>query len=74
MPAFTLKYLSDSDEVIREEIVFMRGLRAAKQSGSVMSPSCAVGVDIVDLCGRVLASKRKGKWEEKNKEKLTERV
>ena len=65
MPAFTLKYLSDSDEVIREEIVFMRNLQAAKQSGTVMAPNSATGIDVIDVGGYVLASKRNGNWGKK---------
>ncbi|EGU34601.1 hypothetical protein VII00023_00885 [Vibrio ichthyoenteri ATCC 700023] len=64
MAAYKIIYLNDSNELIKSETVFMRGLRGAKTSSASRAPSCTVKIELRDIADRLLAFKENNRWKE----------
>lgn len=64
MAAYKIVYLNDSDELIKSETVFMKGLRGAKTSAAALAPSCTNKIELRDITDRLLAFKENSRWKE----------
>lgn len=60
MPAFTIIYKSEIDELLLKETVFMKNLGAAKRSAMAQAPEITHQVKIYDLMERCLSYKEIG--------------
>ena len=64
MAAYKIRYYDNEETLLKSETVFMKGLKAAKQSATMTAPDSTVRTVILDISERALLSKELGKWTE----------
>ncbi|MFA0175328.1 hypothetical protein AB4472_09215 [Vibrio lentus] len=64
MAAYQIHYYDNEEALLKSETVFMKGIRAAKQSATMTAPEHTVRTIILDVVGRPLLTKELGQWTE----------